>query len=396
MRHGRGSRALLVAFWLLSVPTWGQAPSPSGALPSAPPTPLASERTSTMRAVFQALMGLQPYLASPSRFRDPKNAQSIGQLLAVMTSLKHAFPGDATAQDPGTAAIANLFDGYLGEAKVRFDAGERATVVYRVRTATQLCFGCHSRLSSEKDFDDAAKQIDTLPLTPLERADFLAATRQFDRALALYRDYLSSLPEGERGLIDYGKALRNALNILVRVKRDARAAAELVEAVAKQEQLPTFLRAHLAGWRKDIAAWSKDRFDPTKSSGSALLAKAGQLVKSAQGERGFLPDQNEDVLFLRASNYLHEALAKEPRLPNRSEALYLLGVCAGALQSPTLFELDQLYFEACIRESPHSPVARRCFGQLSERVYLGYTGSSGTHLPDDEVRRLAELRELSR
>jgi hypothetical protein len=58
------------------------------------------------------------------------------------------------------------------------------------------------------------------------------------------------------------------------------------------------------------------------------------------------------------------------------------------------WDLDLLFFETCVRESPKSKVAKRCFQQLSDRVYLGYTGSAGTFIPDDELARLSELRAL--
>ena len=52
-------------------------------------------------------------------------------------------------------------------------------------------------------------------------------------------------------------------------------------------------------------------------------------------------------------------------------------------------------FEACVRENPKTPLARRCFQQLSDRVYLGFTGSAGTFIPEEELARLTELRGLA-
>ena len=98
---------------------------------------------------------------------------------------------------------------------------------------------------------------------------------------------------------------------------------------------------------------------------------------------------------LRASAYLNLALGKQPTFSQRGEALYLLGVCAAGLKSPLLWDVDQLFFEACVRENAHRPVAARCFEQLSDRVYFGFTGSGGTHVPDDEMERLTELRALA-
>jgi tetratricopeptide (TPR) repeat protein len=348
-----------------------------------------------MRDAFVALTELLPLTSSRAALEDPKNAKTIAGALDTLASLRHAFPENPKAQEPATAALSTLFARYASDTRRRFDSGEYDSVGLRARTLASLCFTCHSRERSPADFADAQRRLDALALAPLERAQVLAATRQFDAALTAYRAILDAQPENERALLEYARALQDTMAILVRVKDDARGTAALLEGLAKRSDLPPFLRVTLGAWRADVAAWEKERFDALKATPDALYRRAQELVQKADGGRTFLADERRDVAYLRASGYLNLALGKNPKLKTRGEALYLLGVCAGALKSPLSWDVDLLYFEACVRENPKSKLARRCFQQLSDRVYLGYTGSSGTHIPEDELKRVTELQALA-
>jgi tetratricopeptide (TPR) repeat protein len=349
----------------------------------------------TMRDAFQSLTDLLPLTSSRAAVKDPKNAAAIAQGLDTLAALRHAFPEDPKAQEPATAALSNLFARYAADTKRRYDAGELEAVGLRVRTLTSLCFTCHSRERAPADFADVQQRLDAMALAPLEKAQVLAATRQFDAALTAYRALLDAKPKNERALLDFARALQDTMAILVRVKDDAPATAALLDGLGKREDLPPFLRGTITAWRADVAAWQKERFDALKATPEALYRRAQELVQKTTGARAFLSDERQDVSYLRASGYLNLALAKNPKLKTRGEALALLGVCAGALKSPLLWDVDLLFFEACVRENPKTKLAKRCFQQLSDRVYLGYTGSSGTHIPEDELERLAELQGLA-
>ena len=350
----------------------------------------------TMREAFDALVKLQTVASSPGALRDPKNAAAISADLKTLSSLSHAFPADAKSQEPATAALSSLFSSYAAETTRRFEAREVDVVAMRVRTLVGLCFTCHTRERAPVDFSDAQKRLDALGLTGLQRAQVLAATRQFDDALVEYGKLVEGAPTTERGLLEYSRALQDAMALLVRVKDDANGTVALLEKLSARTDLPPFLRGNLAAWKKDATAWKAEKFDAQKAKPEALFAKAQALMTKGNGGGGpFASDERRDVTWLRASGYLNLALGKDPRLKTRGEALYLLGVCAGALRSPLWWDVDLLFFEACVRENPTSKVAKRCFQQLSDRIYLGFTGSAGTFIPEDELARLTELRALA-
>ena len=350
----------------------------------------------TMREAFDSLVRLQTVASSNSALRDPKNAASISADLARFASLNHAFPADPKNQEPATAALSSLFSQYAAETSRRFEARETDVVGMRVRTLVGLCFTCHTRERAPVDFNDAQKKLDALGLTGLQRAQVLAATRQFDDALVEYTNLLDTVPSTERGLLEYSRALQDAMALQVRVKDDAAGTLALLDKLAARADLPPFLKGNITAWKKDVTAWKAEKFDAQKAKPEALFARAQTMMTKANTGGGpFSIDERRDVTWLRASGYLNLALARDPKLKSRGEALYLLGVCAGALRSPLWWDLDLLFFEACVRENPKTPVARRCFQQLSDRVYLGFTGSAGTFIPEDELARLTELRGLA-
>lgn len=380
---------LLAASLCLAAPDAGVATPARGGDAGTTPT------QAMMRGALEALFQLEPLAANPEKLKDAALADDINRRLDALASLKHAFPADAKAQEPATAALSGLFSQYANETRRRFTFGDRETVPARVRTLVSLCFTCHSRERASADYQDVDKRLEAMKLGPFEKAQYLAATRQFDKAVDAYGALIAQPAKDEKALLVQARAIKDLLTILVRVKDDPRATDTFLEGLTKRDDLAPFLKRPVTAWRRDVQAWRKENFDAQRASAKDLFNRGKVLVLKASGPRSYLPDETYEVAYLRASAYLNLALAKDPKLPQRGEALFLLGLCAGALKSPLLWDVDLLFFEACIREYPKSALARQCFTQLSDRLYFGYTGSSGTHLPDDELERLATLRALA-
>jgi hypothetical protein len=53
-----------------------------------------------------------------------------------------------------------------------------------------------------------------------------------------------------------------------------------------------------------------------------------------------------------------------------------------------------VYYESCVRTSPKTQLSKTCYHRLKNSILLGYSGSSGTHLPREERERLKELQKL--
>lgn len=351
----------------------------SAALTAAPALDAGVPTKAVMHGAFDALTTLV-WLTSSATPPKPTQRELISKELARLESVPHVFDAPGPAQEPGAAAVASLFSRYAATTRQLVDAGDLETVGHRVRTMSGLCFACHSRERVPLDFKDAEQRFQGLSLSPLERGRVLAATRQFDDALAAWAPVLS----GSNTDLDYARALEDSLTILVRVKGDAPATAALLGGALARDGLPAVTRTALEAWRREVQAWQAEKFDAAKASSDVLLAKAEKLAQ-----------QGSDVALLRAAAYASQALSMRPRHARRGEALWVLAQSAERVRSPLLWDLDLLYLEACVRENPKTPLARRCVGRLGERLTLGFTGSSGTNIPPDEQARLDELRGLA-
>lgn len=378
----------LATMTLLTALAAGSGAAPAGVAPKQPP----SKVTQAMRLNFAALMTLQPYMASADRFGDPANAVNIRDQLDILQRTPHAFAGSSAKEEPGIAAIAHLFKGYLRGIRRQFEAGQTELARAQLRAASDLCFSCHTRVGADADFQDLDKQVTLLGLAPLEEADLLAATRQFDPALERYRLALTKPVKDEGTGYAWLRAARNALRITVRVKHDPVLTDALLRPLEGRADLPRDLKDAVAGWRRDVDAWKADPFDPATATPEKLVAKARALLGSVDG---WLAAELPDIPLSRATRYLHESLARDPRGKQRPQALFLLGLAATGPFDLFLWDLGHLYFEACIRENPATEVARQCFTRLQNDIYFGFTGSSGTHIPPDEAVRLKELRGLA-
>jgi hypothetical protein len=331
-----------------------------------------------MQGGFEALTTLV-WLTSPEA---PKTGQDevIRLELQKLEALPHVFDTKGK-KEPGVAAIASLFKSYIARTRSRFEAGELETVGFRVRTLSGLCFACHTREQVPGDFTDGEKRFEALKLGTLGRAQALAATRQFDRSLSLFREVLTSPQSSYR---DVSRAMEDLMTVIVRAKNDPVLVMAVLDEVSARKDLPDVAKQRVAALQAEVKAWQAEAFDSATASSDVLIAKSEELVKSGG-----------DVALLRASAYLSRALTLNPKHAKRPRALYLLGVSAAKVRSPLLWDLDLLYFEACVRENPKSASAKQCFNSFNERLVLGFSGSAGTRIPPDEQARLDQLKALA-
>jgi hypothetical protein len=254
---------------------------------------------------------------------------------------------------------------------------------------------CHTHTQTSLQFRDASDLVMKAHLTPLQRAEYFAATRQFDRALMYYDQVISQATVDEAAIRDMNRVVRSYLNVAVRVKQDPKTAFAFLTKVQGIPVVAEFYRRELAQWKKDLGAWMAERKPVAGRDGPALLAEGRRMVAQARRSQLYPADHSGDIGYLRATNALHEALEKGVDSPARAEAFSLLGASYEALSEPLLWDLGSLYFEACIRERPHTAQSTDCFKRLSNTIYLGYSGSSGVNVPEDQLKRLASLREMA-
>ncbi len=124
--------------------------------------------------------------------------------------------------------------------------------------------------------------------------------------------------------------------------------------------------------------------------------KMERLIADAQKREGNIDFDSPLINYLRATAIGHEYFTRIKRDKVFPEMLYDMGMAYESLQDLGYWTLHEDYYTQCIKERPHSELADRCYNRLEQSIYLGYTGSAGTHIPPDINTQLRSLKEMAK
>lgn len=349
-----------------------------------------------MQGLASTLSDLLIDLSSDERYNSPKNFKRIERNAEKLARLAHSLKMEAANipdQDPSVRLMGSLFGEEADQAVKTLKQGNRVYARDLLRSMTGYCMACHTR-SGGPGFANFGTNPKLDGLKALEKAEYFAATRQFDRAIEDYEQILSSQEKSAGYSIEWERAMRAALAIAVRVKNDPDRSLQIVERAIAAPKAPYFLKKQAAQWKESILQWKAER-PRTAQTEEGYYAEAVRLIAEAKAGQKYPSDRSADVQYLRASRALHDQLSMAPSGRHSTEAVYLAGLCYEVLDGLNLWDLHEFYFQACIQKEPHSAVAQQCYRHYEESVYAGYTGSGGTFLPEDVRKKLNRLELLS-
>ncbi len=349
-----------------------------------------------MQEMAKALNDLLPEVSRPTG-DNKANVEKSAKKIAELAKSLGVNPGKETLLAPDGDPTLTFVQGlFARESKRGYHAIKEGYVEYGkgiLRNTPAYCIACHSRNSSGPDFPTAPLSAEAEALPPFEKAQFLAATRHFDGAIDTLIKLTSDQAFAKANPLDWSRAVKQALTLAVRVKEDPDKALSILEAAAKIDG-PQFAIQNSQDWKASLLAWKKEK-EKKPTTEAALYRKAKKLMDDAKTKQSFVVDRSADILYLRASALLHEQLRVAPQGKLSTEALLLLGKSyevLGELQSAPWHEV---FYEACVRQRPHSPVARSCYQAYESSIYFGYSGSAGLSIPDDIQVALSELKTLA-
>lgn len=271
----------------------------------------------------------------------------------------------------------------LSMGQVRYSKGVMKTVMGH-------CFRCHSVTDVGSKAHWQVGNFTGLSLSPLEKTELLVATRKYDEAKNLLEDALMNTDYIQNQPFDYEAALKRYLVLTVRLKPDPDRASETFRKVLDKKAVPYYLSKKVEQWKKSLDYWGNN-----KKKISPSLNAAKNMVRKARGAQSFEKDHVADVEFLRATSMLHNLLITKTPSATKAQVYYMLGEVYEVLDELGYWGLHETYYESCIRETPNTRVSSRCFQRLQESIYLGYSGSSGVHIPPEEMDRLNSLRAMA-
>ncbi len=350
-----------------------------------------------MRGLEQTLQELLIDLNSDERYNSPKNFKRIEKNVEKFANLAHelkAEEGASPDRDATIQIIAGQFSKEADHAYKTLKWGHRAYARGVLKSMTGYCIACHTRNGSGPSFQSASLSPAIRSLKTLERADYFASTRQFDQALESYGKIVADPSGPENRHFDWERAIRSSLAIAVRVKKDPDRALEIVNRVLAAPKAAYFLKEEASAWKKSLLAWKEEGAAKPQTE-EGYYAQAVKLIAEAKSAQKYPADRSADMLYLRASSAVHDLLSFAPQGVHATDALFLAGLCYEVLNDLNLWDQHEFYYLACILKSPRTEISQQCFKHYEQSIYLGYTGSGGTHLPKEIRERLKELEQLS-
>ncbi|MES2856769.1 MAG: hypothetical protein V4692_12935 [Bdellovibrionota bacterium] len=351
----------------------------------------AAKRDASMHALARTISELLPLVASRSKFADLQNKTKIETETAALRDLAHSIADTAApGSDPGAKMVQEFFADDISRALESYRSGQTEYARHVLKDTTNYCIQCHTYSDATKTGARINLDLTGSELSPIEKAEFYAATRQNDRALEAYTKALGDPEVAEKNPFEWELAARTALAIAISRDLNPKSALKLVNEISKNPKVPKASVPTVKAWKKSIADWSRSAKRPKSSN--QRLETAQSLLKTAQSRQEFPLDHTQDILYFRASSLLHDTL-KDEKIPKtmRADALYWSGIAADATRDMSFWTLHETYFEQCIRLVPGTPRAKECFAKIQDSVVLGYSGSAGTNIPPAQQKRLDNL-----
>jgi hypothetical protein len=157
---------------------------------------------------------------------------------------------------------------------------------------------------------------------------------------------------------------------------------------------------------RDIEYWIKgiDNKQSTLLISNLDHNKAKKLIKEHvlqyQGTKGpVIINEEKRPFYIWLRGQLHRLAYQENQLQaqdDRAELLYWLAICDRVLEYQFQYSLSELYLKECIVGYPGSKYARQCYNELERDMVFSYSGSSGTHIPEDVKNSLETLKQSLR
>jgi hypothetical protein len=349
-----------------------------------------NERTRRiMREIFEGLRVALPASVDSARFRDPASGAEIAAALDALAQNAALLEEHSTQSEGQMHFLAGAVARDAGDVRIEYANGRFDQAAFLLRQLAESCVACHTRLPSPLDSPLGAGFVDTgalEDLAPEARATLQIATRRFDEALGTLEDLFASPAVHPALLLG---PLTDYLVVCIRVKGDYQRPIPVLQRFTLRRDLWSRLRTNVERWIAALPALE------VRAAGSPDLATARTLLDEAKHMAVFPTDRAGLVHEVVASAILERFIVEhETRDRDLAEAYYLLGIVEARIGRKYWVTPAPFLLEEAIHLAPGEPFARDAFALIERETLMSYYGLDEDALPEEEARRLAELRAL--
>lgn len=334
----------------------------------------------SMQTIKQHLVNLEPYIFDNTQFAAKEKRKYIAKEIHGMAAASKNIKHDPAieSKDPTVKFVAEQFSEEMQDADENFTAGRIEFTRWQLMKATRYCLECHTRTRDGSEIRSASNNppyIKTLP--PPDQMEVLIAFRQFEPAFDLAIESLSKYKSSDKTTFSVERLSRMGLLVAVQYMQNRDKALQLVEVIERNKELPSYLNDSSRLWKKSIDKWNPNE-------------RLETLVSFREITKLDLSEIESMRLIPALLRHMKNPLSSE----ELGETLYLTGNSYDNLAKVSMLSIPEKYFELCITKAPQSTWAKKCYDRYEELTELGYTGSSGVHVPKKVRDHLSELKRL--
>jgi len=364
-----------------------------GSVVSGSPSDSQAQLKVSMVHLKSELDSLLPYVVKPQSFHAEKNKPVIQEKITKLRNIaKNVTHQPALSnQDPLFQFMSSNFNEEIERSWQAFQNGHQEFARLNLLGVSAYCIECHTRTQSGPALNTGFIKSAWNEMRPVDQINYLVATRQFDEAYAKILTVLQQGLSEQTNVFDLDRTLRLGLLITVRYQQNPDQAIRLMEAIlGGKKNYPYYLRSAALAWKIQLEKW-KNSTTPKLSPLEQARTLARRYINLGDKERYF------EIDMLRLQALLHPYLTQNPSIKNeaKAEAYYLLGLSYEVTKDLATWSIHEYYYESCIKQAPHSTWSKSCYEALEKSIYLGYTGSRGTYIPEDVFQKLQDLKKLA-
>ncbi len=353
-----------------------------------------AEVKAVMDQLLEQVFVLKPFITSERSFSDPANSAEISGALTKMVALSKEVNHEARINKTGFQVAGNVLTEQLEEVENIFNKGNKGYAFDNLRSTLGVCMSCHTQLPAVSTKFTTMNQTQALA-NDFEEAEFLYLIRNFDDALKRYAELIAGYPLNKAEIGDLEKAVYRQIFYYVRVARDLQGLSVVLQRDSANQNLPEHLQKQIKGFIAAVNEIKDDKYPHFTDAESDALRKYAETALNEELGGDFSLDSPQNVIAaLTVSSVLYEYLSAYPETPLKPDILYWLSYGERRYHYQSMHSLPDLYLKQCVLEYPKNPVAKKCFVEYEKFITVGFTGSSGTHIPADIVQELTMMQNL--
>lgn len=327
------------------------------------------------------LATLEPYIYSPLKFENEVSQkfilEKVQNLARLSRNLRHSPAVEE--KDPTVRHLAGKFSERFERAEFHFSKGRKEFARDYLMSVKNFCVHCHVGTTGGPNYKAAVvKEEFFKDLKSFDRAEYYLSRREFNAASGELAKILKAKYTKQNQPAYLGRAAFMAMQISVQHLQNQKLAQQVVKNIEGNPSLPMFLRNKAELWKKSLANWKN------KSVGSAVEAMT------------LFDNRISEVDTFRALPVILAGLKEGGEgSPKNATLFFVAGKAYQSLGEFAPRDIAEVYFEACIRESPHSDQSRKCYMEYSDSVRGDLETSIGQVTPPAVRAKLEELKKLA-